>query len=82
MAFGKSLGVGKESDVYDALAPSEKRVALKFHRLGRTSFKKTKIKRNYTSEYNYSPTGNINLESQQKKSIPPKTATSHGYRSS
>ena len=54
-AFGKSLGVGKESDVYDALAPSEKRVALKFHRLGRTSFKKTKIKRNYTSEYNYTP---------------------------
>ena len=54
-AFGKSLGVGKESDVYDALAPNEKRVALKFHRLGRTSFKKTKIKRNYTSEYNYTP---------------------------
>ena len=55
IAFGKALGVGKESDVYDALAPNEERVAIKFHRLGRTSFKKTKIKRDYTTEYNYTP---------------------------
>ena len=54
-AFGKPLGVGKESDVYDALTPDEQRVALKFHRLGRTSFKKTKLKRNYTIKYSYTP---------------------------
>ncbi|PVX24199.1 MAG: serine/threonine protein kinase [Candidatus Bathyarchaeum sp.] len=54
-AFGKQLGVGKESDVYNALAPDEKQVALKFHRIGRTSFKKTKIKRNYTTKYTYTP---------------------------
>jgi len=54
-AFGKSLGVGKESDVYNALTPDEKQVALKFHRIGRTSFKKTKIKRNYTVKYSYTP---------------------------
>jgi len=54
-AFGKPLGVGKESDVYDALTPDERRVALKFHRLGRTSFKKTKQKRNYTIKYSYTP---------------------------
>ncbi len=54
-AFGKPLGVGKESDVYDALTPDERRVALKFHRLGRTSFKKTKRKRNYTIKYSYTP---------------------------
>jgi RIO kinase 2 len=54
-AFGKPLGVGKESDVYDALTPDERRVALKFHRLGRTSFKKTKRKRNYTVKYSYTP---------------------------
>ena len=54
-AFGKPLGVGKESDVYDALTPDKQRVALKFHRLGRTSFKKTKIKRNYTIKYSYTP---------------------------
>jgi len=54
-AFGKPLGVGKESDVYDALTPDEQQVALKFHRLGRTSFKKTKQKRNYTVKYSYTP---------------------------
>jgi RIO kinase 2 len=54
-AFGKPLGVGKESDVYDALTPDERRVALKFHRLGRTSFKKTKRKRGYTIKYSYTP---------------------------
>ena len=54
-AFGKSLGVGKESDVYFALTPDQKQVALKFHRVGRTSFKKTKLKRNYSSNYSYTP---------------------------
>jgi RIO kinase 2 len=54
-AFGKPLGVGKESDVYDALTPDKQQVALKFHRLGRTSFKKTKLKRNYTIKYSYTP---------------------------
>jgi len=54
-AFGKPLGVGKESDVYDALTPDGRQVALKFHRLGRTSFKKTKLKRDYTVKYSYTP---------------------------
>jgi RIO kinase 2 len=54
-AFGKTLGVGKESDVYDALTPDGRQVALKFHRVGRTSFKKTKLKRNYTVKYSYTP---------------------------
>jgi RIO kinase 2 len=57
-AFGKPLGVGKESDVYDALTTDERRVALKFHRIGRTSFKKTKLKRNYTVKYSYTPDWN------------------------
>jgi RIO kinase 2 len=49
-AFGKPLGVGKEADVYDALDQNGKRVAVKFHRLGRTSFRQTQRKRGYTSE--------------------------------
>ena len=57
-AFGKPIGVGKESDVYDALTPAGQRVALKFHRIGRTSFKKTKLKRNYTIKYSYTPDWN------------------------
>jgi RIO kinase 2 len=48
-AFGKSLGVGKEADVYDALNPKGERIAVKFHRLGRISFRQTIRKRSYTT---------------------------------
>ncbi|MEM2281367.1 MAG: RIO1 family regulatory kinase/ATPase, partial [Candidatus Bathyarchaeia archaeon] len=49
-AFGKPLGVGKEADVYDALTPSGERIAIKFHRLGRISFRQTRRKRDWTRE--------------------------------
>ena len=49
-AFGHSLGVGKEADVYDALKPDGGRVAVKFHRLGRISFRQTRRKRGYIAE--------------------------------
>jgi len=49
-AFGKPLGVGKEADVYDALTPSGERIAIKFHRLGRISFRQTRRKRGWTME--------------------------------
>jgi RIO kinase 2 len=48
-AFGKPLGVGKEADVYDALNPRDERIAVKFHRLGRISFRQTMRKRSYSS---------------------------------
>jgi RIO kinase 2 len=46
-AFGKPIGVGKEADVFDALDPKGIRVAVKFHRLGRISFRQTRRKRGY-----------------------------------
>ncbi|MDH5815897.1 MAG: serine/threonine protein kinase [Candidatus Nezhaarchaeota archaeon] len=46
-AVGTKLGVGKEADVYDGLSPSGYRVAIKFHRVGRSSFKQTKRLRTY-----------------------------------
>ena len=46
-ALGKPLGIGKESDVYDALAPKDERVAVKFMRVGRTSFRQTRKTRLY-----------------------------------
>ncbi len=55
VAFGKPLGVGKESDVYDALTSVKQRAAVKFHRLGRTSFKETKRKRDYSIKFSYTP---------------------------
>lgn len=50
-AFGKSLGVGKEADVFDALNPKGERIAVKFHRLGRISFRQTRRRRGYTAEH-------------------------------
>jgi len=50
-AFGHSLGVGKEADVFDALTPEDTRVAVKFHRLGRISFRQTQRKRGYVKEH-------------------------------
>jgi RIO kinase 2 len=50
-SFGQSLGVGKEADVYDALSPAGKRIAIKFHRLGRISFRQTRRKRGYAREH-------------------------------
>jgi len=38
-ALGDKLGVGKESDVYIGITPSEEKVIVKFHKLGRTSFR-------------------------------------------
>ena len=50
-AFGKSLGVGKEADVFDALNSKGERIAVKFHRLGRISFRQTRRTRGYTSQH-------------------------------
>lgn len=50
-SFGQTIGVGKEADVYDALSPSGERIAVKFHRLGRTSFRQTRRKRGYIREH-------------------------------
>ncbi len=50
-AFGQSLGVGKEADVYDALNSKGVRIAVKFHRLGRISFRQTRRKRGYIKEH-------------------------------
>jgi RIO kinase 2 len=50
-SFGQTLGVGKEADVYDALNSTGKRIAIKFHRLGRISFRQTRRKRGYSREH-------------------------------
>mmetsp|Transcript_37290 Transcript_37290/g.42594 ORF Transcript_37290/g.42594 Transcript_37290/m.42594 type:complete len:547 (+) Transcript_37290:171-1811(+) len=46
-ALGDRIGTGKESDVYVAARPDGKQVVLKIHRLGRTSFRDVKKKRDY-----------------------------------
>lgn len=46
-AIGDRIGTGKESDVYLAVRPNGEQVVLKFHRLGRTSFRNVKKTRDY-----------------------------------
>jgi len=54
-SLGKSLGVGKEADIYDAITDEGDRVAVKFHRLGRTSFRETRKKRGYIQRRRHTP---------------------------
>jgi RIO kinase 2 len=49
-ALGSPLGLGKESDVYDAKGRKDARIALKFHRLGRISFRQTRRTRGYVAQ--------------------------------
>ena len=44
---GRQIGVGKESDVYEVVDDEGRKMALKLHRLGRTSFRAVKSKRDY-----------------------------------
>ncbi len=47
-SVGRKIGEGKESDVYEGCrASDDRRVIIKFHRLGKTSFKAVKDKRDY-----------------------------------
>ena len=48
--LGPSIGIGKEADVFEGVTPDEKTVAVKFHRLGRTSFRDTRRKREYLAD--------------------------------
>lgn len=53
---GRKIGVGKESDVYEVIDGDGRRMALKLHRLGRTSFRDVKSKRDYLgkrTQYNW-----------------------------
>lgn len=47
ISVGNQMGVGKESDIYIVASPSGEQYALKLHRLGRTSFRNLKNKRDY-----------------------------------
>ncbi|NWH54073.1 RIOK2 kinase, partial [Fregata magnificens] len=46
-SVGNQMGVGKESDIYIVANEGEQQFALKLHRLGRTSFRSLKNKRDY-----------------------------------
>ncbi|KAJ0067493.1 hypothetical protein NL108_007965, partial [Boleophthalmus pectinirostris] len=47
VSVGNQMGVGKESDIFIVASPNGEQYALKLHRLGRTSFRNLKNKRDY-----------------------------------
>lgn len=51
--LGPSIGIGKEADVYEGVTPDDTKVAVKFHRIGRTSFRDTKRKREYLADHDH-----------------------------
>lgn len=52
-AFGTPLGIGKEADIYDALMPDGEKAAVKFNRLGRTSFTRVGRLRAYAPKHGW-----------------------------
>ncbi|KAJ0035939.1 hypothetical protein Pint_26486 [Pistacia integerrima] len=55
-AVGRQLGVGKESDIFEVACEDGTVLVMKLHRLGRTSFRAVKSKRDYLrhrSSYNW-----------------------------
>jgi len=46
-SFGRQIGTGKESDVYEVSNEDGEVMVMKIHRLGRTSFRAVKKKRDY-----------------------------------
>lgn len=51
-SLGNQIGVGKESDIYIVADKEDHQYAAKFHRLGRTSFRQLKNKRDYHKHRN------------------------------
>jgi len=52
-AIDGRIGVGKESDIYHGKAPGDVDVIVKFLRIGRTSFRRTKVVRSWATDPKY-----------------------------
>ncbi|CAG0905082.1 unnamed protein product [Cyprideis torosa] len=53
-SVGAQIGVGKEADIYEVRDPEGNKLCLKLHRLGRTSFRRVREKRDYHEHRNSS----------------------------
>ena len=65
--IGNSLGVGKESDVFEVFDDEEESYAIKFYRIGRISFRQTRRKRVYVSPDNQRNWLRICIEAAKKE---------------
>lgn len=68
-SMGKSIGMGKESDVFEVMSDSGREMVIKFYRIGRISFRSTRRTRGYTSPQNQHQWLAINVAAAQRESI-------------
>lgn len=67
LGIGNSLGIGKESDVVEAISEIKQRRAVKFFRIGRISFTDTKRKRSLEKNKNVNNWLLINIEAAKRE---------------
>ena len=67
LGIGNSLGIGKESDVVEAISEIQQRRAVKFFRIGRISFTDTKRKRSLEKNKNVNNWLLINIEAAKRE---------------
>ena len=65
--MGSSVGMGKESDVFDVVNDSGVNSVIKFYRIGRTSFRSTRKNRSYVSAANQHQWLAINMGPHRRK---------------
>ncbi|MGZ5508862.1 MAG: RIO1 family regulatory kinase/ATPase domain-containing protein [Nitrososphaeraceae archaeon] len=67
LGIGNSLGIGKESDVVEAVSEIDQKRAVKFFRIGRISFTDTKRKRSLEKNKNVNNWLLINIEAAKRE---------------
>ncbi|MGZ5546374.1 MAG: RIO1 family regulatory kinase/ATPase domain-containing protein [Nitrososphaeraceae archaeon] len=67
LGIGNSLGIGKESDVVEAVSEIDQKRAVKFFRIGRISFTDTKRKRSLETNKNVNNWLLINIEAAKRE---------------
>ena len=65
--MGSAIGMGKESDVFEVINDTGIESVIKFYRIGRTSFRKTRKARAYVSPENQHQWLAININAAQKE---------------
>lgn len=65
--MGRSIGMGKESDVFEVMSDSGEKAVIKFYRIGRTSFRSTRRNRAYASPENQHQWLTINMSAARRE---------------
>jgi RIO kinase 2 len=67
LGMGKPIGIGKESDVFEAITSTKERRTLKFFRIGRISFREARRKRAFAAGQNIHHWLLINIDAAKKE---------------